>query len=143
MMSLVEPFSFELTLLLPLAGPEVRFRAGFLFARDPLSREELAKRLLEIPDAIREADKQLLCLIARQNEREFAFRKLEADLLLDEKGPIDGRNAEVRAAQLFVHTAPERALVMDVKQQVAEAKAELDYQRALHEALIAAAGLMQ
>lgn len=107
-----------------------------------MTKLELVDQLLEVCEDIRLSAEEYLGLQRRLAEQEFTLEDQEARLLTAPNSPIDGKNTEVRAAQMFGLTGPEHVLIMELKSQVAMKKAEIDYHGARHRSLIAAAALL-
>lgn len=71
-----------------------------------MDRVQIATRLMEIPAAIAEQELAVLeANRAAQRVKEFLTER-ESELLLN--GAIDGKNAEIRAAQIRANTTAER-----------------------------------
>lgn len=89
-----------------------------------------------------ELESEVVSLEIQRLEEEFTLKGRESALLTSEESRIDGKNAEIRAAQLWMLTQPERVLVMDLEAKVMKRKAELNQAKALHKSLLAIATLL-
>ncbi len=89
-----------------------------------VSVDDVVKRLKELPSFIQAGEKALLDAFQSQQNAEGLLKEKEASLTLD--GTIDGKNAEIRAAQMAGHTAVERAAVKQAEKKVAEERVWLN-----------------
>lgn len=80
------------------------------------------------------AEQEVLALEDRRRELLLELQIEEANLLTQENGPINGKNAEIRAAQLLQETAPERIQINEFEREIARKKSELVYQQNLFKA---------
>jgi hypothetical protein len=102
---------------------------------DKFARPQLEAALLDLPDQIRQAETNLYNLETREIMAQEALESREAQLLMQEGGPINGKNAEIRDAQLSVYTHDERARLRDAGHRVREVEIERNYLRNKFEAL--------
>jgi hypothetical protein len=105
-----------------------------------LERENLIDRLLALPAEIAAAE---LTLLKFDEERRIAARGLEESsdrLLID--GAIDGKNAEVRSAQLRQATMGEQSALDMAERLVASARVQLHRLQAEHGSLRAIARVL-
>ena len=90
-----------------------------------------AQELVKILDVqivnIMNAEQEVLKLEDHRRELLLQLQIAEADLLTREGGPINGKNAEIRAAQLLQETAPERVQINEFEREIARRKCELTY----------------
>ena len=92
-----------------------------------MNAQELVKTLdIQIVN-IMKAEQEVLTLEDRRRELLLELQIAEAHLLTQEGGPINGKNAEIRAAQLLQETAPERIQINEFEREVARKKCELTY----------------
>lgn len=89
-----------------------------------MTKDELIAKLEEKPREIYNAEMQLLKALSELEQVQKALADKRSDLLLANK--IDGKNAEMRAAQLDLATRTEREEVALREQIVAQRKAELN-----------------
>jgi hypothetical protein len=71
-----------------------------------MTKQDLVKRLLELPAEIEKAEESVLQANSRLIDAKDMLQQKEDDLLLGNL--IDGKNAEIRAAQVRKYTAHER-----------------------------------
>lgn len=102
-----------------------------------MTKQELIKMLLDATASLANAEEEVAQLEILRRGHEFTLKDKEMRLLLDETGPINGKNAELRTAQLFSLSEPEHVLVMDAEAQVTNKKAELNTRRSMHRSLLA------
>ena len=95
--------------------------------------QQLKQTLLEIPETIRKVEQEILLLEERRRQQEFAIEELKSRLLTQEDGPIQGKNAEVRAAQLQTYVLPQSILLADTVREIDAKKVDLRYWRLLHQ----------
>jgi len=96
--------------------------------------DELFRQLQELPDLIRQQETNLFQLENREFLAQDALENREAQLLL-QPDTINGKNAEIREAQIFVYTQEERAKLREASQRVREVEIERNYLRNKFEAL--------
>jgi len=104
------------------------------------TRETLTDRLLSLPDALQAAEADLLVAEAARRRAESELQDAEDTLILT--GNADGRNAEVRAAQLRSCTLLEREALAETVERCARLRARLHALQAEHASLRACARLM-
>ena len=89
-----------------------------------MNRDQVIERLNTLPGLIYEHEKALLAAVETQHELEANLKAKEAELMLS--GEIDGKNAEVRAAQMAEKTFSERVGVKEAEKTVANMRANLN-----------------
>ncbi len=87
-------------------------------------KNDVIKRLRELPGEIQAQENALLEAVQHQEAYAESLSNTEAGLLLS--GAIDGKNAEIRAAQMKDKTAEERAKVREAENLVANARIGLN-----------------
>ncbi len=87
-------------------------------------KNDVIKRLRELPGEIQAQENALLEAVQYQEAYAESLSNTEAGLLLS--GIIDGKNAEIRAAQMKDKTAEERAKVKEAENLVANARIGLN-----------------
>jgi hypothetical protein len=90
-----------------------------------MTRETVMEQLETLPLAVREAEMAVLRAEEARQAAENGLQAREDELLVS--GEIDGKNADLRAAQMRQATAGERAQVEEATRQVARLKIELHY----------------
>jgi hypothetical protein len=83
----------------------------------------MIENLITIPQNIYEAELHVITLIGQLQEKKEALVNKETELLLN--GAIDGKNAEIRNAQLREKTKDERETVKKAEEELNKAKATL------------------
>jgi hypothetical protein len=99
-----------------------------------MTRAELVEQLTLLPDAIREVEEKLTRLRIEYARAKEGSACHEARMILDPCGPITGKNAEQRAAQLLLETADQRERLRDLQEEIDWAEVEL---RALRDSFLA------
>jgi hypothetical protein len=99
-----------------------------------MARTELIEHLTRLPDAIRDAEEKLTDVRIRHAREKEAAACHEARMILDPCGPITGKNAEHRAAQLLLETADQRERLRSIQEEIDWAEIEL---RALRDSFLA------
>ena len=94
-----------------------------------MTKETLISRLLELPSAIAEAEGSVLENEDKRQQVADALQRIEDELLLN--GIADGKNAEIRAAQVRSMTADTREVLV-LKEQ-AKARALVEVRQLTHE----------
>lgn len=105
-----------------------------------MNRHTLIADLTTAPHRIYEAESQLLSAICAQHAAKDRLADAEAALYVS--GQIDGKNAEIRAAQLREHTLPLQCTLRDAETARRRCEATLAYERDTFEALRAIAALL-
>ncbi len=106
-----------------------------------MERELVIQRLEQLPMEIERAEKNLIDAVMAQTAAVDALKEKESSLQLS--GLIDGKNAEIRQAQLAEKTKPERDAVKTAEAEVSEAKMVYNYKLNEFKAARAIAGLLQ
>ena len=91
-----------------------------------MTAQEVVKELLSGVTHILHAEKEVLELEDRRRELILELQIAESNLILQEGGPINGKNAEIRAAQLLAETAPERIVINEFEREIARKKCQLN-----------------
>lgn len=107
-----------------------------------MTRKEFAELLSAAPEGMVTEEESILKLEAQRRDLEFALQMRKNDLLCQEDGPIQGKNAEIRAAQLSQHTLPLEIQISEVEQQLARHKAKLRCLQAGHHSLLMISNLL-
>jgi hypothetical protein len=105
-----------------------------------MNAQETAGTLIKAAEAILDAEKELLALEDRRRELLLELQLAEAALLTQADGPINGKNAEIRAAQLLHETAPERIQINEYEREIARKRCELNFRQNMfksHQAILA------
>ena len=92
-------------------------------------REQLFLQLQELPDQLRQVERNLFELRNREILAQDALDAREAQLLLQDHSPVNGKNAEIREAQLHVYTHDERFNLREANQRVREVEVERNHLR--------------
>jgi hypothetical protein len=123
-----------------LTRPEAIPSANGTITRPQITRTELIDTLLQLPEAIRRREYDLLRREEDQErlEEELSFK--ERELLLT--GKIDGKNADIREAQMREHTNGFHEKLAEGRGAIQRAKLDLHYAQARFSALKAAARLL-
>lgn len=88
--------------------------------------KNLCMKMLQIlPDDIKEAENKLVEAYAELNEAKNALAEKEAELLIN--GKIDGKNAEMRQAQMIQLTKAEREVVRHAESRVSRVKMDYNF----------------
>jgi hypothetical protein len=106
-----------------------------------MTKQEIFKRLLELPGEIALAEDAVLEANQRVVTAKEALQQVEDGLLLN--NVIDGKNAEIRAAQMRSHTVDERENLSEAELSLKNAAVRLGKLKDELRALQAAAGLLQ
>lgn len=94
-----------------------------------MGKEALMRAIQKWPDHIFEAEREYLDLLEDLEEKKMILKMAEAQVLLQEDGPITGKNQEMREAQLLRYTGSERVLVKVAQAKADRQLAELSRQR--------------
>lgn len=105
-----------------------------------LTKKDVIEELRQAPERIYKAEKNLLMEIESLEIARRALEEKKNSLILS--GAIDGKNAEIRNAQLDTATKTEREDVAARELFVSRSKASLDYERNRFAALKAIARLL-
>lgn len=106
-----------------------------------MTKIELTQRLLALPAEIGAAEEAVLQAQARLIDAKDMLQQKEDDLLLGNL--IDGKNAEIRAAQVRKFTVHERDTLADAEMSLKNAASRLDKLHVEFEALRAVADLLR
>ncbi len=106
-----------------------------------MTKQEIFKRLLELPSEIAAAEDAVLEANGQLVQAKDALQRKEDDLLLGNE--IDGKNAEIRAAQMRQRTELEREDLSEAELTLKNAAVRLGKLKDELRALQAAAGLLQ
>lgn len=106
-----------------------------------MSKQDIINRLMALPEEIYAAENSLIIVNEKVQEAKNNLATSEAILL--SSGKIDGKNAELRAAQLKQMTEAERKAVADAENQLPAARALLTKLQNEFTALKAVAGMMR
>jgi hypothetical protein len=104
--------------------------------------ELVTRKLLTCPQLIGDLEQVAFEQEQTLGERRNQLKELEASLLLQDNGPINGKNEQIRAAQLYERTAPERILVEIAEKEVARARLQLGVEKNAYKSWHAICGLM-
>lgn len=111
-------------------------------AKIKLDSAELCKNLATCPKVIfdlrRVAQETIDLIVQVQAE----LRDRECHYMLMEDGPINGKNEQIRAAQLHEQTAPERARLAELQRVLAQRELLIEHAENQFEAYLAMAKLM-
>ncbi len=107
-----------------------------------MKKSVLISHLLEVTEQLHALETEIVSLEIRRQEQEFMLKTRESALLAEESGPITGKNAEMRAAQLWGLTQSDRVLVLDLEAQIMRDKGDLTHLRTLHKSLLAISALL-
>jgi hypothetical protein len=99
-----------------------------------MNAQECAKTLLETASSIYNLENDILHLEDRRRQLMLELQVEEASLLTREGGPINGKNAEIRAAQLLQETGPERVQINEFEREIARIRSALTLQQNLFRA---------
>ncbi|UUZ80603.1 hypothetical protein LJK88_38045 [Paenibacillus sp. P26] len=92
-----------------------------------MRKEELVKELKTLPDRIQQAERDYLQAAARLEEAKMALYGKQCELV--GRGLIQGKNEQIREAELWPHTYELRRLVLKAKTAADECKSEFHYLR--------------
>lgn len=106
-----------------------------------MTKQDMANRLLELPGEIAEAEDEVLSANVQLVQAKEALQQKEDGLLLG--NVIDGKNAEIRAAQMRAHTENERDILSDAELNLKNAVTRLNKLKDEFRALQTVAGLLQ
>ncbi|MCM3699234.1 hypothetical protein [Paenibacillus macerans] len=106
-----------------------------------MTKQEMANRLLELPKEIAAAEDEVLSANVQLVQAKEALQLKEDGLLLG--NVIDGKNAEIRAAQMRQHTERERDILSDAELNLKNAVTRLSKLKDEFRALQTVAGLLQ
>ncbi len=98
-----------------------------------MDKKTIIQRLIGLPGEIEAAETAVIKMSQNLMEAKDALAERESFLLLS--GKIDGKNAEIRSAQLRELTSAERQFVVDAENALAGVKAFLNKLRNTFEAL--------
>lgn len=93
-----------------------------------------------MPTMIKLAEQDVMKASAEVDQAEAALQDKQAFLTLS--GAIDGKNAEVRSAQMWEQTKAERSALNEVRERLQKARMQLAYQQNRFAALKTIARLM-
>ena len=91
--------------------------------------ELVARKLLAYPKLIGALEQVVFEQEEVLRERRIQHKEMEAGSLLQENGPINGKNEQIRQAQLWERLAPERIMVEAAEREVAQSKLQLAKER--------------
>lgn len=91
-----------------------------------MTKSELIKRLVDLPAEITVAEEAVLQAHGRVMTAKEKLQWKEDALLLDKNNTIDGKNAEIRAAQLRSFTQNEREELADAEYNLKTATSRLE-----------------
>lgn len=106
-----------------------------------MTKQEIANRLLALPSEISAAEDEVLRATVSLVTAKEMLQQKEDDLLLG--NVIEGKNAEIRAAQMRAHTVDERGNLSEAELNLKNAAVRLGKLKDELRALQAAAGLLQ
>ncbi|MEF3310395.1 hypothetical protein PV433_16020 [Paenibacillus sp. GYB004] len=107
------------------------------------TKQKLIDRLLELPAEIEVAEEAALQAHSRLVTAKELILWKEDSLLLTENGPITGKNAETRAAQVRSFTKNEREALADAEMELKNASSRLERLHVEFKALRAVADLLK
>ncbi|MEW6770123.1 MAG: hypothetical protein AB1330_01840 [Bacillota bacterium] len=89
----------------------------------------IIKELESLPELIRDKEAEIVGLQSLVSEAREKLKEKEGLLLMDrvEGVKIDGKNAEIRQAQVNEHTVIERRTLKEAEEKLAFARIELSY----------------
>lgn len=87
--------------------------------------ELVARKLLAYPKLIGALEQVVFEQEETLRERRNQYLQREAKYLLQENGPINGKNEQIRSAQLYSLVTPERILIEIAEKEVAQSKLQL------------------
>ncbi len=90
-----------------------------------MDKNKIAERLMELPGVIGLVEMDLLAAINVKNDIKKELEKKEAELLISPDTPINGKNAEIRSAQLKKALAVELTLMEEAEKAVALQRTKL------------------
>lgn len=88
-------------------------------------KDDCIQTLEKLPGLIRDAEDRLVDAYEQLNHAKNALAEKEAELLLN--GKIDGKNAEMRQAQLLQLAKPEREVVRTAESRVSRVKMDYNF----------------
>lgn len=91
--------------------------------------ELVARKLLAYPKLIGALEQVAFEQEEVLRERRNQHKEMEAKYLLQENGPINGKNEAIRSAQIWERVAPERILIEIAEKEVAQTKLQLNVER--------------
>ncbi|GIO36246.1 hypothetical protein J41TS12_11070 [Paenibacillus antibioticophila] len=106
-----------------------------------MKKQEIFERLLRLPAEIASAEDAVLEAHGQLVQAKEALQRKEDDVLLG--NGIDGKNAEIRAAQMRQHTELEREDLSEAEMKLKNAAVRLGKLKDELRALQAAASLLQ
>lgn len=104
--------------------------------------ELVARKLLAYPKLIGALEQVAFEQEEVLRERRNQHKEMEAKYLLQENGPINGKNEAIRSAQLWERVAPERILIEIAEKEVAQTKLQLNVEKNAYRSWLAIQALM-
>lgn len=110
-------------------------------AKKTLDSADLCKNLGSCPKTIYDLRKEAQAAIDLIVQVQAELRDRECHYLLMEDGPINGKNEQIRAAQLHEQTAPERARLAELQRVLAQRELLVEHAENQFEAYLTLAKL--
>jgi hypothetical protein len=106
-----------------------------------MSKNDLIARLLMLPDAIARAERDVLAAESHQRQMERTLLRFQDRLLLNGES-VNGKNAEIRGAQLRQHTDASERDIAEAVESLQQARISLNLLLRQHSSLKAIAGVL-
>lgn len=91
------------------------------------TRCDVSNKILALLDSLEDAMERLLTAEATLDQRKWNLREAEIEALL--MGHVDGKNTEIRQAQLEKQTMDLRRAVDEATREVRRARAQVEYRK--------------
>lgn len=91
-----------------------------------MEKTQVAKRMMELVNELSNQEDTVIGAGFALDEAKAALADIEAELLIREDSPINGKNAEIRAAQMRQETQAERAAIASAEAALIKEKASLN-----------------
>jgi hypothetical protein len=91
-----------------------------------MDKKQVAKRMMELVDELSNAEAKVIGAGFALDVAKAALADIEAELLICEDSPINGKNAEIRAAQMRQETTAERQAIQAAEAALLKEKTSLN-----------------
>ncbi len=91
-----------------------------------MEKSQVAKRMMELVEELSLAESSVIGAGFALDEAKAALADREAELLIRDDSPINGKNAEIRAAQMRQETTAERQAIQEAEAALLKEKATLN-----------------
>lgn len=103
-----------------------------------MDKTELFNLMMGLPDRIASLRMAMQESVDLLHAAQRELKEVEAHYLLMEDGPVNGKNEQIRAAQLFEKTHPERLRIEELERVVAHREIALETAENSFHAVLAA-----